>query len=50
MVTGQTGKVKGERPWSRVKVALAVLLVLAIAGALAYQWGAANGCVHVNSF
>lgn len=30
VVNGRTGKVRGERPWSVVKIALAVLLALAI--------------------
>ena len=37
VVNGQTGRVQGERPWSKWKIALAVLaalVVLAIAGAL----------------
>ncbi len=40
VVNGQTGKVQGERPWSKWKIALAILLalVLAVAGAYAYDW------------
>jgi uncharacterized CHY-type Zn-finger protein len=47
VVNGQTGRVQGERPWSKVKVALLILalLVLAIGGATAYQWAVANGYV-----
>lgn len=36
VVNGQTGKVKGERPWSVWKIAVAVVLGLAVAGALAW--------------
>lgn len=36
VVNGQTGKVKGERPWSVWKIAFAVVLGLAVAGALAW--------------
>ena len=32
VVNGQTGKVQGERPWSKWKIAFAVLLVLVAAG------------------
>ena len=35
VVNGQTGKVKGERPWSKWKIAGLVLLVLAIVGLIA---------------
>ncbi|WP_235829750.1 primosomal protein N' (replication factor Y) - superfamily II helicase [Frigidibacter oleivorans] len=34
VVNGQTGKVDGERPWSPWKIALAVLLALAVAAAV----------------
>jgi len=39
VVNGQTGKVKGERPWSKIKIALAVLagIVVVVAGVLIYQ-------------
>ncbi len=39
VVNGQSGKVKGERPWSKVKIALAVLagVLLVVGGALVYQ-------------
>jgi len=33
VVNGQTGKVRGERPWSWIKIALAVLLAAALIGA-----------------
>jgi predicted RNA-binding Zn-ribbon protein involved in translation (DUF1610 family) len=36
LVNGRTGKVQGERPWSWVKITLAVLTVLAIAGVIGY--------------
>lgn len=36
VVNGQTGKVKGERPWSVWKIAVAVVLGLAVAGVLAW--------------
>lgn len=36
VVNGQTGEVKGERPWSWVKIAFAVLLAALVAGAVAY--------------
>jgi hypothetical protein len=40
VVNGQTGKVQGERPWSKWKIAFAILLalVLAVAGAYTYDW------------
>lgn len=33
VVNGQTGKVRGERPWSAVKIALAAIVVAALVGA-----------------
>jgi len=36
VVNGQTGSVKGERPWSWVKIAIAVILAAILAGVLAY--------------
>lgn len=36
VVNGQTGKVEGERPWSWVKIAFAVLLFCAVAGGVGY--------------
>jgi ribosomal protein S27E len=36
VVNGQTGKVKGERPWSWVKIAIAAVLLAIAAGAAVY--------------
>lgn len=36
VVNGQSGKVKGERPWSAIKIALAVLVVAIAAAAIGY--------------
>lgn len=36
VVNGQTGKVQGERPWSPIKIALAVLVVVALVAVGAY--------------
>jgi hypothetical protein len=36
VVNGQSGQVRGERPWSWVKITLAVLAALAVAGAIGY--------------
>jgi hypothetical protein len=38
VVNGQTGKVQGERPWSKWKIALAVLAALIVAGVAAYLY------------
>lgn len=38
VVNGQTGRVQGERPWSRWKVAGAVLLALVLAAGLLYGY------------
>lgn len=38
VVNGQTGKVRGERPWSAGKIAIAVILALIVAGAIAYVY------------
>lgn len=39
MINARTGEVTGERPWSVIKIILAILLVLAIAGGLYYYFG-----------
>ncbi|MGI9316205.1 MAG: primosomal protein N' (replication factor Y) - superfamily II helicase [bacterium] len=36
IVNARTGEVQGDRPWSAIKIALAVLLAAAVAGTLAY--------------
>ena len=36
VVNGQTGRVQGERPWSAIKVAIAVILGLIVAGAVGF--------------
>lgn len=36
VVNGQTGKVRGERPWSWVKIAFAILLAAIVAGIIAW--------------
>ena len=36
VVNGRTGRVQGERPWSTVKIAIAVLAGLAVAAAVGY--------------
>jgi DNA-directed RNA polymerase subunit RPC12/RpoP len=48
VVNGQTGKVQGERPWSKWKIFFAVLLALILAGGAAYlyQWAEANGYIQ----
>jgi hypothetical protein len=38
VVNGQTGKVQGERPWSKWKIALAVIAGLILAGIAAYLY------------
>ena len=46
VVNGQTGKVQGERPWSAVKIAIAVILaviVIAVAGYVYLQIEAQGG-------
>ena len=37
-VNGQTGRVQGERPWSAIKIAIAVVIALLLAGAGAYLY------------
>jgi len=39
VVNGQTGKVSGERPWSAIKIALAVILGVAALGVAASLYG-----------
>lgn len=50
VVNGQTGRVEGERPYSRAKIALAALaaLLLALAAAFGYQWAVENGYIRTN--
>lgn len=36
VVNGRTGRVRGERPWSAIKIAIAVFLVAVVAGMLGY--------------
>lgn len=36
VVNGQTGKVQGERPWSKIKIAIAVVLGLIVAAGIGY--------------
>lgn len=43
VVNGQTGKVQGERPWSRWKIAFAILLALILAGLAFYLYGIYGG-------
>ena len=38
MVNAQTGKVQGERPWSKWKIFFAVLAALILAGIAAYLY------------
>ncbi len=38
VVNGQTGKVQGERPWSWIKITLAVIAAAIVIGALAYGY------------
>ena len=40
VVNGQSGRVQGERPYSAIKIAIAVLLALIVAGVAAYLYGA----------
>ena len=39
VVNGRTGQVYGERPWSVIKIAIAVLIAAAIAGGIGYLTG-----------
>ena len=43
VVNGQTGKVQGERPWSKWKIALAVIAGLILAGLALYLYGLYEG-------
>jgi len=45
VVNGQTGKVQGERPWSAVKIAIAVIIGLIIAAGIAYLVMQGEGAV-----
>ena len=42
VVNGRTGSVEGERPYSAVKIAIAVALALIVAGLIAYVQIAEN--------
>lgn len=43
VVNGQTGKVQGERPWSKWKIAFAVLLALIVGGVALYLYDLYQG-------
>ena len=43
VVNGQTGRVEGERPYSKVKIALAVIAAMIVAAVAAYLYAAAEG-------
>ena len=43
VVNGRTGKVRGERPYSIVKIALASIAALAVAAVLLFAYGSAQG-------
>ncbi len=36
VVNGRTGRVQGERPWSAIKIAIAVVIVVAVAAVIGY--------------
>jgi hypothetical protein len=38
-VNGQTGKVQGERPYSKVKIAIAAVVAIVVLGTIAYFVG-----------
>lgn len=38
VVNGRTGRVQGERPWSAIKITIAVVIGLIVAGAIGYVW------------
>jgi len=38
VVNGQTGRVQGERPWSAIKIAIAVVIGAAVAAGAAYLY------------
>jgi len=38
VVNGQTGRVQGERPWSAIKIAIAVVLGAIVAAAVGYVY------------
>lgn len=43
MINGVTGEVQGQRPWSKVKIALAVTAAIIVAIILLVLWSAAGG-------
>ncbi len=45
VVNGRTGRIQGERPWSRLKIALAVVTGALIAGAIGYVIARTQGAV-----
>jgi hypothetical protein len=40
MINGVTGEVKGQRPWSAVKIAVAVVVALAVLAVALAIWSA----------
>ena len=45
VVNGRTGRVQGERPWSAVKIAIAVILGALLAGAVGYVIAMQDGAI-----
>jgi len=43
VVNGRTGRVQGERPWSAIKITLAVIAGLVVAGAIGFAVAVAQG-------
>ena len=42
-INGVTGEVQGQRPWSKVKIALAVIAALIVIGIVIALWQSAGG-------
>ncbi len=48
VVNAQTGKVKGERPWSWIKITIAVILLLIVAGIVLVISGGDGGSIGID--
>ncbi len=42
-INGMTGEVQGQRPWSKVKIAVAVIAALIVIGILVAVFGGSGG-------
>ena len=42
-INGVTGEVQGQRPWSKVKIGVAVVVAIVLITIIAVLWGSSGG-------